>query len=143
MYHYAISNENKESTEFSIVHGPWGGSLGMAGCSAISLDPRYMEQFSNEIQEIEKVHVPQRTLNSIIESELNIEYIDILKIDVEGGELNVLKGIDLSKYQPLVILIEDIFNDKEIHDYLTERGYVLDQVVSYNKYYLMRSSLSL
>ena len=32
--------------------------------------------------------------------------IDLLKIDVEGEELNVLKSIDLKKYKPTIISVE-------------------------------------
>ena len=51
--------------------------------------------------------VTTKTLNSIIEkSPFSEEEIDFLSIDVEGHELNVLKGFDLKKYAPKIIVIE-------------------------------------
>ena len=51
--------------------------------------------------------VTTKTLNSIIEkSPYSEEEIDFLSIDVEGHELNVLKGFDLKKYAPKIIVIE-------------------------------------
>ena len=78
--------------------------------------------------------VRARTLDSIIE-ECNVEKIDFISIDVEGYELNVLKGLNVSKYKPNVFLIEihsgtnqleeikDILKDYDIeqvstHDYI-------------------------
>ena len=50
--------------------------------------------------------MPQRTLNSIIEHEIpEVTEIDILSIDIEGGEYNCLHGLDLIKYKPKVIVI--------------------------------------
>ena len=111
VFNYAISDENKDVCEFNVVKGPWGGGSLMAGLSAINLDPDYMNKFSSEIKEIFQVKVPQKTLNSIIETEIDtLREIDIMSIDVEGGELNVLKGLDLHKYKPKILVIENVFN---------------------------------
>lgn len=108
----------------------------MAGLSAINLDQDYMNQFSSGIRELFKIEVPQKTLNSIIESEISyITEIDIMSIDVEGGELNVLKGIDLDKYKPKILVVENVFNKQDIYDYLKKFDYVLDKHIDYNQYY--------
>tara|TARA_B100001057_G_C22589269_1_gene848310 strand:- start:16 stop:762 length:747 start_codon:yes stop_codon:yes gene_type:complete len=59
------------------------------------------------------------TLNNIIKNcEFKINYIDFLSIDVEGNELNVLKGLDFNKYKPKVIAIEFIKpNVKEFYQH--------------------------
>ena len=82
------------------------------------------------------------TLNNIIS---NTKYkdccIDLLSIDVEGHELQVLKGFNLTKYRPKVIVVEyldlnvsklEIKNltlkdviDSEIYKYLSSNGYIL------------------
>jgi FkbM family methyltransferase len=82
------------------------------------------------------------TLNNII---LNTKYkdctFDLLSIDVEGHELEVLKGFDITKFSPKVIVVEyldlniskleiknlnikDILNT-EIYKYLVSKNYVL------------------
>ena len=139
VYNYAVYDSDKDLVEFNVVYGPWGcenGEIGTAGCSAIELNGQYMEQFSSQIQKIEKIQVPQITLNTFLKTLKGITNIDILKIDVEGGELKVLKGIDLEKYQPRIILVEDIFDNEEMHNYLIMHGYILDKKIEYNKYYL-------
>jgi len=136
VYNYAISNESLDKIEFNVVKGCWGGGSLMAGLSAINLDPEYMNTFSNGIKEIIKIEVPQKTLNDIIESEIDgLTEIDIISIDVEGGELNVLKGLDLNKYKPKILVIENVFNKTDICDYLQLFNYTLDKQIDYNQYY--------
>ena len=137
VFNYAISNKNLDSVEFNVVHGSWGGGSYTAGISAINLDPLYMERFSSGIRSIEKIIVPQRTLNTLIEEQIQIDHIDILQIDVEGGELDVLKGLDLQKYKPKVILIEDIFENKILNEYIKNFDYKLHKQILYNKFYIL------
>lgn len=56
-------------------------------------------------EQTKKVRVPLRTLNSILE-EYNINRFDLLVIDVEDYEIEVLKGFDVQKYQPKMIIVE-------------------------------------
>lgn len=136
VYNYAISNENLDKVEFNVVKGCWGGGSLMAGLSAINLDADYMNVFSGGIKEIIKIEVPQKTLNSVIETEIcQLNEIDIMSIDVEGGELNVLKGLDLNKYKPKILVIENVFNKTDIYDYLKQFNYILDNHIEYNQYY--------
>ena len=56
---------------------------------------------------IRKIEV--NTLDNIIKnSKFKIKDIDFLSIDVEGNELNVLKGLNFKKYRPIIISIEFI-----------------------------------
>ena len=58
-----------------------------------------------KIKEIKKIRCT--TLDSITKnSSYSNKKINLLSIDVEGNELNVLKGFDLKKYYPEVIVIE-------------------------------------
>ena len=59
------------------------------------------------------------TLNNIIKnSKINTKKIDFLSIDVEGNELNVLKGLNFKNYRPKIISIEFIKpNIKEFYQH--------------------------
>ena len=115
----------------------------MAGVSAVELNPQYLERFGSGIEHIIKIDVPQKTLNTILETELShITKIDVMSVDVEGGELNVLKGLDLEKYTPLLIIAENVFNNMDIYNYLKEHGYSLHQHIDYNQYYVRNSYFS-
>lgn len=53
----------------------------------------------------ELIKVPARTLTSILD-EIFVDEIDFFSLDVEGYELEVLKGLDLFKYRPRFLLVE-------------------------------------
>lgn len=63
---------------------------------------------------IEKRKVATTTLTDILK-EHKITHIDFLKIDVEGAEHQVLKGIDLQSFRPRLMIIESVsVKEKEI-----------------------------
>ena len=73
-------------------------------------------EFGRDAKLIKKIET--ETLNNIlINSKLANKRIDFLSIDVEGNELNVLKGFNLKKYKPTIILLEyRLPNLKEFYD---------------------------
>jgi FkbM family methyltransferase len=68
--------------------------------------------------------------------------IDFLKIDVEGWEDEVLKGLDLKRYRPIVILIEATVPQTRIESHTEWEPRVLDADYSFvyfdgvNRFYL-------
>jgi len=65
----------------------------------------------------DKTIVKTRTLNNVIEeSPYKGNQIDVLSIDVEGVDYRVLRSLDIKKYSPKVIIIED--HHKKIEDIL-------------------------
>jgi FkbM family methyltransferase len=87
-----------------------------------------------KLEETYEIEVPARTLTSILDK-VNIEKIDILSLDVEGYELNALRGFDFSKYQPKYILVETNFRD-EIDEHLIASGYsAIDEFTARDIFY--------
>jgi len=66
---------------------------------------------------------PAKTLTSIL-IEQKISEIDLLSVDVEGYELQVLKGFDLLQYRPKYIVVEDS-DVADIAGYLKAKDYEL------------------
>jgi FkbM family methyltransferase len=65
--------------------------------------------------------VKSETLDNIIEnSPFKNNKIDFLTIDVEGYEMNVLKGFDIKKYQPDIIVLEFIDNDLKRQEFYNQ-----------------------
>ena len=60
----------------------------------------------NEVQVIDKIKVKAKTLNEILIESKAPNIIDFLSLDVEGSEIQVLKGIDHSKFRFKYILVE-------------------------------------
>ena len=87
----AVSNNNEEK-KFYFHHNR----------SAINTLDERMGYRAKEIRKIKTT-----TLNDIFESsKFKSSEIDFLSIDVEGHELNVIKGIDLEKFPIKIIVIE-------------------------------------
>lgn len=68
-----------------------------------SIYQRNLSHFNLELNQREVVEI--RTIDSIME-EFNLDHIDFLKIDVEGNELNVLKGASHSINKDLIYRIQ-------------------------------------
>lgn len=86
------------------------------------------------------VEVETTTLSQAID-ESGFECPSFISLDIEGYELEALKGLDFSKHSPDLILIEILEWDiKEIYDqhinFLNENNYVLESQFAYNNNYL-------
>lgn len=74
-----------------------------------------------------------QTLSSII-AESAFRDIDLLSLDVEGAEIEVLRGLNFEVHAPKAILVETRDNIHEIVLYLRKRGYRLRTFLSRRKY---------
>ena len=83
-----------------------------------------------------EIRVPARTLTSILD-ECKVEKIDLFSLDVEGFELNVLKGLDFNKYKPDYMLIEARFK-KEIDEYISDLYIQVDRLSIHDFLYQRR-----
>ncbi|ABA20667.1 Methyltransferase FkbM [Trichormus variabilis ATCC 29413] len=95
-----------------------------------------------ELQKIQQsygIQVPAKTLESILDKFAELPQIDFLSLDVEGYELDVLKGINLVKYQPKYILVEARFFE-EINLYLSFNYDLIDQLSHHDYLYRLKSA---
>ncbi|SHL96684.1 methyltransferase, FkbM family [Roseibium suaedae] len=74
-----------------------------------------------------------RTLTEVLERASAPQEIDFLSLDVEGGELSVLKGLDFEKYRFNFMLIE-CWKLAEIQSYLAGFGYEVVDKLSKHDY---------
>ncbi|MEO2049548.1 MAG: FkbM family methyltransferase [Pirellulales bacterium] len=79
------------------------------------------------------IDVPAQTLESILDNTQDLPEIDFFSLDVEGYELNVLKGLNLSKYRPKYLLVEARFFD-EVNAFLEQHHYELVEKMSVHDY---------
>jgi FkbM family methyltransferase len=93
-----------------------------------------------KIQDVEPftLKVPAINLSSIIEKHTD-RNIDFLSLDVEGYELNALKGIDFDKHKPSLMLIEARYRS-EIDGYLKS---VYEPVAEFSKYDVLYKALNI
>ncbi len=105
-----------------------------------TIDKKTSDYQKAHVSDIKKIKTD--TLNNIINnSKYNNKKFNLLSIDVEGHELEVLKGLDFIKYKPDVIVVEflDLSTKKlevknlnienlfktELFKYLTSKNYIL------------------
>lgn len=86
------------------------------------------------------IAVPIRTLDSILEEAGSPTEFDFLSIDVEGHEIEVLRGFDIGHWRPRLILLEDHVADLSKHQYLLTAGYRIVRRYENNGWYVPRES---
>ena len=85
-----------------------------------TIDKKIASETTDQIYD--KTIVKTRTLNKVInESPYKDIQIDVLSIDAEGVDFKVLKSLDIKKYSPKIIIIED--HHKKIEDILETDTY--------------------
>jgi Methyltransferase FkbM domain len=86
------------------------------------------------------IEVSISTLDSVLEEAGAPVGFDFLSIDVEGHELDVLRGINLARWCPRLILLEDHVPDLSKHRYLNAAGYRIIRRYGNNGWYVPRAS---
>jgi FkbM family methyltransferase len=130
--HAALGPEDGGTTTFSMVRG--GGGVDTLSFAATS--ERHRARVQARGGRVERVAVPARSLRAILQ-ELRIDHVDWMSIDVEGGELEVLKGAGLERVRPRLLLIEDNSGgtDPAIGAYLARFGYRRELTIGCNDLY--------
>ena len=96
----------------------------------------------------ETLILPQVTLQSILDSH-GVNQVDLLKIDVEGSEMDVLLGLDFNQHQPRLIIVEAtrpmtrIRVSDKIRKYLLSLGYEFALFDGLNDYFVFRGERQL
>ena len=106
-------------------------TLNLAGVHS-SFDPKLNIA---EVKPHDTIEVKARTLDEIL-LEAGAQHVDFVSIDVEGHEIEVLDGFDLARWQPRLILIEDLLLNLRLHRQLRRRGYRLLRRTGFNNWYV-------
>jgi FkbM family methyltransferase len=142
---YACSDVDADDVEFFVVdsHGEeyLGGAVSFESYSSLGIKDQYARMYENSQESVKtKIHtipVKVRKLDSILsEHEPDLGEIDILAVDVEGWELNVIRGLSLKKYRPKVIILENLFKDAKYVAFMRTFGYVFWRHLEPNDVYV-------
>jgi len=75
---------------------------------------------------VEKViRIPLVPVNKILEKYFHDKAPDLISLDVEGLDLDILKGLDFEKYKPNVICVETLGYDDQ------QNGYKLNDIIDF------------
>lgn len=99
------------------------------GLSTFGKNPTEIFSYDNKSGEYYSVDIDCKSLDSIF-LQLELDSLDVIKIDTEGSELNILKGGEgvLRKYKP-VILLEYVQSHSNMFGY--DRTEIIELLKSY------------
>ena len=125
VYQFAVSNEDKNNVDFICYGG--GNEMGSPGLGC-------KPESSVEGLSQRKIKVDVITLNTFFK-QIDIKYIDIMSVDVEGWEIEVLEGLDTSQFEIRFIVLENFYDKEEYRTIMREKGYEMIFKISFNEIY--------
>lgn len=98
-------------------------------------------KFRWDFDDKDREELTTTTLTKILEEHLPAEKkIDLLSVDVEGHDLEVIKGLDLNRFRPKLIVAEchelDKFAQSDLNNHLTDNRYKLIGFTTFNVYFM-------
>lgn len=132
------SNYKKKYIRGSFDGGPLSLTARVIDFSQETITLNYIKEIFIHIRQRKLVKVKAATLNELIDK-YRITQIDLLYLDTEEYELPVLKGIDLTKFRPKLIVVEifDLTKNsfESINQYLSSYSYkFLEKIPNSNDY---------
>ena len=136
---YACGTRDEDDVDFYVIdsHGAdyLGGNVSFESFSSLGVKAPYASLKSDLDQK--KIKVKQRRLDTILRTHApEVSCIDIVSVDVEGWELEVLGGLDMQKFRPKVMIVENLFNAKDYRTRIKAYGYVLWKNIYPNDVYV-------
>ncbi|MDL2410614.1 FkbM family methyltransferase [Rhizobium calliandrae] len=129
---YAAGNVDDDDVEFFVVdsHGApyYDGPVSFESFSSLGIKGKYAEliQTTHVSTSVNTIKVKVRKLDTILRNHHpRLSHVDIVAVDVEGWELDVMRGFSLSRYRPKVVILENLFDSSEYVEYMKEQGYSL------------------
>lgn len=108
-FHQAFLDQRPRDVNLAVAAGAANGELTLYDVPAVrgwaSPEASVAELHRSEGHTVAEITVPVRTLAAICEEHVRGE-IHFLKIDVEGFEGEVLRGMDFARWRPWVLVIE-------------------------------------
>jgi len=128
--HAAVGASPEESATFYAE--PMGAISGLAPRDEQALRDKF-----DHFDSFSKVSVQVVPLSEVLEQQQAPREFDFLSVDVEGTELDVLRGTHLDQWRPRVILVEAHSQETaaELDQYLAQYGYGVARTLSVNRFY--------
>ena len=144
-YYKRLSDQRPHDINLAMAAGASDGELTLFDVPAVrgwgSSDATVAENHRKDGFEVEEMTVLVRTLTRICEEHVTGE-IHFLKIDAEGFETEVIRGMDFGKWRPWILLIEATKPNSQVINYegweptLTKHEYHFTYFDGLNRYYV-------
>lgn len=135
--HCAAAEKDEEDITF------YANARGSLSTLDKTQEGRWKKEFGQYFTGFQEQKVKKRRLDSLF-SENQVKEIDFLSLDIEGYEVEALRGIDFKKYKPAVIVVESDSHEhrKGIEDMLCPAGYHAIGELSDNVFYSVDKGLA-
>lgn len=140
LYEFAASSKSGIVTLFIAE-----GAERAHGVSTISSDEASLNKIKSYGFTYKKIQVQTRTLDEILSELEHDREIDFISIDVEGHELDVLKGFSIERWSPTVLILEDNsnFENADVKNHMKQFGYVRFMRTGVNDWYAHKKNKKL
>jgi FkbM family methyltransferase len=146
-FHDALCQQRPNDINLQCVASDHAGELtfyGIPGTGLSTADPATAKARIELGMDVRPHTVEARTLTSICEQYVHDRPIHFLKIDVEGHEETVLRGMDFTRWRPWIMLIETPWTRDQTWEHLvTDAGYHPVLFDGLNTFYLAEEHLNL
>jgi FkbM family methyltransferase len=139
VYEMACSYEDKKNVDFTIVEQnvhAYSGIITDHSFSSLEIKEEYITKTGVNLNNLstKKIIVDVTRLETLLDS-IEIKKVDILSIDVEGWEIEVMMGLNISKVKCDIVVLENLFHNESYNDYMKSIGFNLLEKIEYNYVY--------
>jgi len=143
--------DRPEDINLQVVVGANAGEVTFYRVSETGLstmDAEVAKKHAANGENVVEIVMPMRTLTDVIE-QVSPDQLHFLKIDVEGAEGEVLRGLDLSAVRPWVLVIESTLPNTQVdvsHEWshlVIDAGYSEVYFDGLNRFYLAKEHAAL
>jgi FkbM family methyltransferase len=146
VYEYAAADFEKDDVPFVVVEDSKSyddTSLSAHSYSALSIRQDFADYKDHQVDRLSKrdIRVAVRKLDTILEqANPAVTAVDAVSIDVEGYELDVMRGFTPERFGTKVIVLENLFHKREYEEYMKTRGFELVAKRHYNYFFVSATS---
>jgi len=141
---YAAADFTADEHDFVVVEDSADYSdqrLSAHSYSALHIKPEFAEYKNGALKNFSQttIKVRVRPLNDILRVHCpDLSVVDVLAVDVEGFEIEVMKGFTPGQYGTKVIVLENLFHDVAYNQYMAGIDYKLHCKLGHNYIYVRR-----
>lgn len=129
--HCAAGEKDEKEVKF------FANSRGSLSTLEKSKESYFREKYGEYFTGFEEQRIKKRRLDTLFRQH-GVTEIDFISIDVEGYEVEVLKGLDFEKYKPLILIVEsdDSKHEAKLDKLVLGNGYIKSIKLAQNIFYL-------
>ncbi len=145
---YACSDHDRDDVDFFVVNSNQanylGGNVSFESFSSLGIKDEFAADLAKTRvkTDVAVIKVNVRRLDTILaEHHPPITNVDLLAVDVEGWEISVMQGFDIQRFQPKVVILENLFKSATYRRYMRSQGYTRWKRLKPNEIYIRKQSI--